>query len=57
MDTADFTPGKLRGLQQAYKRFPVVFDDVTRDRFSRYADEIIKDETILTPNIPASRSP
>ena len=46
IDTQDFTPGKLRGLQQAYKRFPVVFDDVTRDRFSRYADEIIKDETI-----------
>ena len=46
VDTQDFTPGKLRGLQQAYKRFPVVFDDVTRDRFGRYADEIIKDETI-----------
>ena len=46
VDTQDFTPGKLRGLQHAYKRFPVVFDDVTRDRFSRYADEIIKDETI-----------
>ena len=46
VDTQDFTPGKLRGLQEAYKRFPVVFDDVTRDRFSRYADEIIKDETI-----------
>ena len=46
VDTQDFTPGKLRGLQHAYKRFPVVFDDVTRDRFGRYADEIIKDETI-----------
>ena len=46
VDTQDFTPGKLRGLQQAYKRFPVVFDDVTRDRFGRYADEIVKDETI-----------
>ena len=33
VDTQDFTPGKLRGLQEAYKRFPVVFDDVTRDRF------------------------
>ncbi len=46
VDSQDFTPGKLRGLQQTYKRFPVVFDDITRDRFSRYADEIIKDETI-----------
>ena len=46
VDSQDFTPGKLRGLQQAYKRFPVVFDDITRDRFGRYADEIIKDETI-----------
>ena len=46
VDSQDFTPGKLRGLQQAYKRFPVVFDDITRDRFSRHADEIIKDETI-----------
>ena len=46
VDSQDFTPGKLRGLQQVYKRFPVVFDDITRDRFSRYADEIIKDETI-----------
>ena len=46
VDTQDFTPGRLRGLQQSYKRFPVVFDDVTRDRFNRYADEIVKDETI-----------
>ena len=44
--TLDFTPGKLRGLQQSYKRFPVVFDDVTRERFTRNAPEIIKDETI-----------
>lgn len=52
VDTQDFTPGKLRALQQAYKRFPVVFDDVTRDRFNRYADEIIKDETIPYAEYP-----
>ena len=52
VETQDFTPGKLRGLQQAYKRFPVVFDDLTRDRFNRYADEIIKDETIPFAEYP-----
>lgn len=52
VDSQDFTPGKLRALQQAYKRFPVVFDDVTRDRFNRYADEIIKDETIPYAEYP-----
>ncbi len=52
VDTQDFTPGKLRGLQQSYKRFPVVFDDVTRDRFNRYADEIVKDETIPFAEYP-----
>ena len=52
VDTQDFTPGRLRGLQQSYKRFPVVFDDVTRDRFNRYADEIVKDETIPFAEYP-----
>ena len=52
VDTQDFTPGKLRGLQEAYKRFPVVFDDVTRDRFNRYADEIVKDESIAFAESP-----
>lgn len=52
VDTQDFTPGKLRGLQQSYRRFPVVFDDVTRDRFNRYADEIVKDETIPFAEYP-----
>lgn len=51
--TQDFTPGKLRGLQQSYKRFPVVFDDVTRDRFNRYAPEIIKDESIPYGEYPS----
>ena len=46
VEAKDFTAARLRGLQQAYRRFPVVFDDVTRDRFSRHADEVIKDETV-----------
>ena len=52
VETQNFTPAKLRALQQAYKRFPVVFDDVTRSRFSRYADEIVKDETIPYAEYP-----
>ena len=52
IETQNFTPAKLRALQQAYKRFPVVFDDVTRDRFNRYADEIVKDETIPYAEYP-----
>ena len=52
VETQNFTPAKLRALQQAYKRFPVVFDDVTRNRFNRYADEIVKDETIPYAEYP-----
>ena len=39
VETQYFTRSNLRGLQESYKRFPVVFDDVTRDRFSRHAPE------------------
>lgn len=46
VETQDFTRSNLRGLQQAYKRFPVVFDDVARTRFNTHAPEIIKDESI-----------
>jgi hypothetical protein len=52
VETRHFTHSNLRGLQQAYRRFPVVFDDVTRDRFNRHADEIIKDETIPYSEYP-----
>ncbi len=52
IETQDFTRSKLRGLQQTYKRFPVVFDDVTRDRFNRHAPEIIKDESIPHSEYP-----
>ena len=52
VETQSFTRSNLRGLQQAYRRFPVVFDDVTRDRFSRHAPEIIKDENIQFQEYP-----
>ena len=52
VETQFFTRSNLRGLQESYKRFPVVFDDVTRDRFSRHAPEIIKDEAIPYPEYP-----
>ena len=52
VETRYFTRSTLRGLQQAYQRFPVVFDDVTRDRFNRNAPEIIKDETIPYAEYP-----
>ncbi len=40
----NFTRRTLRGLQQNYKRFPVVFDDITRRRFTDHGLEIVKDE-------------
>jgi hypothetical protein len=52
VETQHFTRSNLRGLQQAYRRFPVVFDDVTRDRFNRHAPEIIKDESIPYAEYP-----
>ncbi len=52
VETQYFTRSNLRGLQESYKRFPVVFDDVTRDRFSRHAPEIIKNETITYSEYP-----
>ena len=52
IEAQSFTRSNLRGLQESYKRFPVVFDDVTRDRFSRHAPEIIKDETLTFSEYP-----
>jgi hypothetical protein len=52
VETQHFTRSNLRSLQQAYRRFPVVFDDVTRDRFNRHAPEIIKDESIPYSEYP-----
>ena len=39
-----FTSSNLRALQQAYKRFPVVFDDIGRASFIRHGKDMIKDE-------------
>ena len=50
--TTEFTTIKLQALQGAYKRFPIVFDDVSRDRFNRHGDEIIKNETIPYAEYP-----
>ena len=42
-----FTASNLRALQQSYKRFPVVFDDIGRDAFVRHGKEMIKNEMQL----------
>ena len=52
VEARDFTRSNLRGLQKVYRRFPVVFDDVTRDRFRQHADEIVKDEWIPYDEYP-----
>ena len=41
-----FTRRTLRGLQQNYRRFPVVFDDITRRRFNEHGLDIVKDENL-----------
>ena len=45
-----FTRRTLRGLQQNYRRFPVVFDDITRRRFTEHGLDIVKDENL--PPVP-----
>lgn len=52
VEVAQFTRTNLRGLQQSYRRFPIVFDDVTRDRFNRNGEEIIKDDSIPDTEYP-----
>lgn len=44
VDKRSFTTSQLRGLQEAYKRFPVVFDDIGRNAFNRHGRDMIKDE-------------
>ena len=41
-----FTRGTLRGLQHNYRRFPVVFDDINRRRFTAHGLDIVKDENL-----------
>ncbi len=45
-----FTRRTLRGLQQNYRRFPVVFDDITRRRFTEHGLDIVKDENLPPVN-------
>ena len=44
VDKRGFTTSHLRGLQQGYKRFPVVFDDIGRRAFNAHGRDMIKDE-------------
>lgn len=44
IDKQSFTASKLLGLQQAYKRLPVVFDDISRAAFNRHGRDLIKNE-------------
>ncbi len=44
VDKRGFTNSQLRGLQQGYRRFPVVFDDIGRSAFRRHGLDIIKEE-------------
>ena len=41
-----FTPGRVRGLRQEFRRHPVVFDDVSTNRFRQYSEEVVKDGEI-----------
>ena len=50
VEKGSFTKAQLRGLQQAYKRFPVVFDDIGRRAFNSHGRDMIKDE--LQPGVP-----
>ena len=49
VDKRSFTTARLRGLQHAYKRHPVVFDDVGRRAFNQHGKDMIKDE--LPPSV------
>ncbi len=49
LDKRSFTAAQLRGLQHGYKRFPVVFDDISRSAFNRHGKDMIKDE--LQPGV------
>ncbi len=46
VDKRSFTTSQLRALQQGYKRFPVVFDDIGRNAFNRHGRDMIKDEML-----------
>ena len=44
VDKRSFTTAQMRSVQQGYKRFPVVFDDIGRTAFNRHGRDLIKDE-------------
>ncbi len=50
--TEYFTRVNLRALQGSFKRLPIFFDDLTRDRFNRHAEEVIKQDYITDPEYP-----
>ena len=43
-DKGEFRRGRLRTIQQNYRRMPVVFDDLNRNDLRTYGTDIIKDE-------------
>ncbi|MDE0439796.1 MAG: phospholipase D-like domain-containing protein [bacterium] len=44
VEKRSFTTARLRGLQHAYRRHPVVFDDIGRRAFNTHGKDLIKDE-------------
>ena len=45
VDKREFTKGRLRDIQYAYKRFPAVFDDIGKTAIRNHGEDVIKDET------------
>ena len=44
VDKREFTKGRLRDIQHAYRRFPAVFDDIGRTAIRNHGEDVIKDE-------------
>ncbi|GHO59280.1 phospholipase D family protein [Ktedonobacter robiniae] len=53
MDKVHFTRTNLQALRDIRRRFPVVFDDIDKKRFTDHATELIKDEGYLRTEYPA----
>ena len=53
VDKREFTKGRLRDIQHAYRRFPAVFDDIGRPAIRNHGEDVIKDEVPpLVPEYP-----
>ncbi len=52
VDKSYFTRVNLRNLLHTARRFPAVFDDVEKKRFTEYAADIIKDEATILEEYP-----